>query len=107
MRRLVDHRRPGGCGPAAPTGIATRSIAGASPSSDQQRFIDHGIPGVQLFAGAHLDYHRPSDTADKIDVAGLVKFATVARAAIDSLVQRPAPLTATTFTGCKGRIRRR
>lgn len=77
------------------TGIPTRSIAGASQSSDQQSFIDRGIPGVQLFAGAHLDYHRPGDTADKIDVAGLVKVATVAREAIDYLAQRPGPLTAT------------
>jgi len=77
------------------TGIPTRSIAGASQSSDQQSFIDRGIPGVQLFAGAHLDYHRPGDTADKIDVAGLVKVATVAREAVDYLGQRPGPLTAT------------
>ncbi|MFO1457630.1 MAG: M20/M25/M40 family metallo-hydrolase [Steroidobacteraceae bacterium] len=77
------------------TGIPTKSIPGASQSSDQQSFIDRGIPGVQLFTGAHLDYHRPSDTADKIDVAGLVKVATVAREAADYLVQRPTPLTAT------------
>jgi membrane-associated protease RseP (regulator of RpoE activity) len=77
------------------TGIPTRSIPGASQSSDQQSFIDRGIPGVQLFTGAHLDYHRPTDTADKVDVAGLVKVATVAREAIDYLAQRPGPLTVT------------
>jgi hypothetical protein len=77
------------------TGIATKNIPGASQSSDQQSFIDRGIPGVQLFTGAHLDYHRPTDTADKVDVVGLVKVATVAREAIDYLAQRPGPLTVT------------
>jgi len=77
------------------TGIPTKSIPGASQSSDQQSFIDRGIPGVQLFTGAHLDYHRVTDTADKIDVAGLVKVATVAREAVDYLAQRPGALTVT------------
>jgi hypothetical protein len=77
------------------TGIPTRSIPGASQSSDQQSFIDRGIPGVQLFTGAHLDYHRVTDTADKVDTAGLVKVATVAREAVDYLAQRPGALTVT------------
>jgi hypothetical protein len=77
------------------TGIATRSVPGAAQSSDQQSFIERGIPGVQLFTGAHLDYHRPGDIADKVDVAGLVKVATVAREAVDYLAQRPGPLTVT------------
>ena len=77
------------------TGIPVRNIPGASQSSDQQSFIDRGIPGVQLFTSAHLDYHRPTDTADRIDGDGLVKVATVAREALDYLVQRPAPLTVT------------
>ncbi|MBK6599398.1 MAG: M20/M25/M40 family metallo-hydrolase [Proteobacteria bacterium] len=77
------------------TGIPTKSIPGASQSSDQQSFIERGIPGIQLFTKAHLDYHRPTDTADKVDVDGLVKVATVARETIDYLVQRPEPLTIT------------
>jgi len=77
------------------TGIAIKNIPGAAQSSDQQSFIEHGIPGVQLFTAAHLDYHRPTDTADRIDFDGLVKVATVAREAIDYLAQRSAPLTIT------------
>lgn len=77
------------------TGIAIRNIAGASQSSDQQSFIEQGIPGVQLLTGAHLDYHRPTDTADRIDADGLVKVATMAREALDYLAQRPNPLTIT------------
>jgi hypothetical protein len=77
------------------TGIAIQNIEGAGQSSDQQAFIERGIPGVQLFAGASLDYHKPTDTADKIDAPGMVKVATVAKEAIEYLAARPEPLTAT------------
>jgi hypothetical protein len=40
-------------------------------ASDQASFIAVGIPAIQLFSGAHQDYHRPEDTADRIDTAGL------------------------------------
>ena len=76
------------------TGVSLRSIAGNGESSDQQSFIARGIPGVQLFSGANLDYHRPSDTADKVDGAGLVKVVMVAREIVSYLSERPAPLTA-------------
>ncbi|RMF98609.1 MAG: PDZ domain-containing protein, partial [Gammaproteobacteria bacterium] len=74
------------------TGIATRTIPGASESSDQQSFINAGIPAVQVFTGAHLDYHRPGDTPDKVDADGLVRVATVVREAALYLAERPEPL---------------
>lgn len=72
-------------GITAVTGVQTRMIPGAAESSDQKAFIDAGIPGVQIFSGAGLDYHRPTDTPDKVDGAGMVKVATVATEAIDYL----------------------
>jgi hypothetical protein len=77
------------------TGVSLRSIPGNGESSDQQSFIDQGVPGIQLFSGANLDYHRPTDTADKVDGAGLVKVAMVAREIVGYLAERPTPLTAT------------
>ena len=82
-------------GITAVSGVPTRSVPGASQSSDQQSFIDAGIPGVQLFTAATLDYHRPSDTADKVDAAGLSKVATVAREAVGYLSSTDKPLTVT------------
>ena len=82
-------------GVGSETGLTLRSIAGAGESSDQQSFLARGVPGVQLFSGANLDYHRPTDTADKIDGAGLVKVATVAREIVSYLSERPTPLTNT------------
>ena len=47
--------------------------------SDHTSFYARGVPVVFLFTGAHADYHRPSDTADKIDAGGLAAIARLAR----------------------------
>ncbi len=75
------------------TGIETEFITQELDASDQVSFIEKGIPAVQLFSGSHLDYHRPTDTVDKIIPAGLVKAATVAREAVVYLSGREAPLS--------------
>lgn len=54
-------------------------------ASDQQSFIEAGIPAVQFFSGPKPEYHKASDTADKIDAAGLVKEAEFAREIVDYL----------------------
>ncbi len=77
------------------TGIQSKMINMDLDSSDQQSFIDVGVPGVQISSGASLDYHRPSDTIEKIDGDGLVKVAVVAKEAVAYLAARPDPLTAT------------
>jgi hypothetical protein len=64
-------------------------------SSDQKSFHEAGVPAVQLFTGPHTDYHRPTDTADRIDEGGLTKVAAVARAAALYLANLPGRLTAT------------
>jgi Zn-dependent M28 family amino/carboxypeptidase len=35
--------------------------------SDHYSFARHEIPAIFFFAGVHEDYHRPSDTVDRID----------------------------------------
>jgi aminopeptidase N len=75
------------------TGIETELITQDLDASDQVNFIKAGIPGIQLFSGPHTDYHQPTDTVDKIDAAGLVKVAAVAREAIVYLSERKEPLT--------------
>jgi aminopeptidase N len=75
------------------TGIPTQMASQGVESSDQASFIARGIPAVQLFTAPHVDYHRPGDTPDKVDVPGLVRVATVAREAVTYLADRPEPLT--------------
>ena len=77
------------------TGVQSRNVPGSAEASDQMSFIERGIPGVQIFTSAHEDYHRPSDTADKIDVPGLVKVATFVKEAVVYLGEREEPLTIT------------
>ena len=89
-------------GITAVTGVATRSIPGASESSDQRAFIEAGVPGVQLFSGATFDYHRPSDTPDKVDGPGMVRVATVATEAIGYLTSTEKRLSVTAATPLTG-----
>jgi Zn-dependent M28 family amino/carboxypeptidase len=46
--------------------------------SDQASFYNRGVPILFFFSGFHDDYHRPTDTPDKI---GTDKVARVARMA--------------------------
>jgi hypothetical protein len=77
------------------TGVDSRNVPESAEASDQMSFIAEGIPAVQIFTEAHADYHRPTDTADKVDSAGLVKIATFVKEATNYLVQREEPLTIT------------
>ncbi len=77
------------------TGIKSALVLTELDSSDQQSFIDKGIPGVQISSGASLDYHRPSDTVDRIDADGLTKVAVFVKETVVYLATRPEPLTVT------------
>ncbi len=77
------------------TGVESRSVPESLESSDQVSFTEQNVPAVQIFTAAHADYHRPSDTADKIDVAGLARVAAFVREGIAYLAERPEPLTNT------------
>ena len=79
-------------GASAVTGIPTQAVAQDFDASDDTAFVGAGVPAVQLFASVAADYHRPSDTADKIDYAGLGKVAAILREAADYLAARAEPL---------------
>src|SRR6202030_3907255 len=79
-------------GASAVTGIPTQAVAQEIDASDHMAFVEAGVPAVQLFASAASDYHRPSDTADKIAYAGLGKVAAILKEAADYLTARAEPL---------------
>ncbi len=60
--------------------------------SDHQSFHQHRIPAAHFFTGGHGDYHRPSDTADKVNAAGIARIARVAATAALELMTRSTPL---------------
>ncbi|HKQ69804.1 MAG TPA: M28 family peptidase, partial [Polyangiaceae bacterium] len=61
--------------------------------SDQMPFYAAGIPVVQFFTGSHDDYHKPSDTADKINGAGAAATALVVADLALAVDARDARLT--------------
>jgi hypothetical protein len=83
------------------TGAPVEAVMTDPGGSDQKSFIEIGVPAVQVFTGAHADYHQAGDTADKIDGAGLVKVAAVTRELVAYLAERDRPLTST-LSGAPG-----
>lgn len=47
--------------------------AGFEGSSDHVSFVAKQVPALFFFSGLHADYHKPSDTWDKIDAPDAVK----------------------------------
>ena len=81
------------------TGVEGQYPPAGWEASDQATFIEKGRPAVQIFSGPHADYHRPSDTADRIDVPGMVKVAALTREAVAYLAERKEPMTVTIASG--------
>ncbi len=45
--------------------------------SDHYNFAKYGIPVIFYFSGVHEDYHKPSDTPDKIDYNRIARIANL------------------------------
>lgn len=57
--------------------------------SDHASFYLKQIPVLFFFTGSHLDYHKPSDTAEKINYEGLTKITTYVAAIAKSVDENP------------------
>jgi hypothetical protein len=57
--------------------------------TDVATFNAAGIPSLSFFTGTHADYHKPSDTADKIDYEDLDRVASFAAAIVRRLEDTP------------------
>ena len=54
-------------------------------ASDHMSFNIKKIPVIFFFSGLHTDYHKPSDTSDKINAAGAVKVLSLAYMVMDRM----------------------
>jgi aminopeptidase YwaD len=77
--------------------------------SDHTSFYKNDIPVLFFFTGVHDDYHKPSDTPDKINFAGIARVASLVESvvsAIDTGDERPqvvrAPAPPAAGTGNRG-----
>ncbi|HZJ37560.1 MAG TPA: M28 family peptidase [Chthoniobacterales bacterium] len=55
--------------------------------TDVTAFYPKGVPVLNFFTGGHDDYHRPTDTADKLDYDGLERITKFARTLVMDLAQ--------------------
>lgn len=60
-------------------------------SSDHANFLQAKIPALFFTTGTHADYHRPSDTAEKINRAGLERIENFVLAVLRRLDAGAAP----------------
>lgn len=61
-------------------------------SSDHVSFLNVGVPAIHLFSGVHQDYHQLSDSADRLDLGGMVDVALWLEEAIVYLADNTEPL---------------
>ena len=60
--------------------------------TDVASFNGAGVPSLSFTTGAHADYHKPSDTADKIDYTDLDRVADFATSIVRRLMDTVDPL---------------
>jgi Tol biopolymer transport system component len=58
-----------------PVGLPLTLQSDCYAPTDTTSFYPRGVPILNAFTGNHEDYHRPSDTADKINFEGTAKVA--------------------------------
>lgn len=68
-------------------------------ASDHTAFYEQDIPVLHYFTGTHNDYHRPGDTADKINIEGLEKIVSHVKRVIKKLDTVDVPKLAFIQTG--------
>ena len=59
--------------------------------TDESSFNEASVPSLTFFTGAHADYHKPSDTADKIDYADLARVAAFGTSVVSRLMNDAPP----------------
>jgi len=69
-----------------------KSPEGFGPS-DHASFYTAGIPVLYFTTGAHLDYHTPADTPDKLDYINMSEIGAEVSGIVLSIAGMPEPLT--------------
>jgi hypothetical protein len=71
-----------------PLQLLSMGQGGRGPS-DHQSFSGKGIPVLFFFTGIHSDYHRPSDTPDKINTDGIAQVVRFGFDVLNEVCQAP------------------
>ena len=95
-RRRGQRRRSGAASSRTPR-TRPRAVAGRASGEARYAPSDHtpllraGVPVLFFFTGLHADYHRPGDTADEMDAAGMARVAALAARVVDELAAAAPP----------------
>ncbi len=94
-KELINSKNPATTTPhASGNGTAATAFAlqlnedGFGPS-DHSSFYGKQIPVLFFFTGTHNDYHKPSDTAEKINYDGLLNITNLVSSIARSIDQNP------------------
>ena len=63
-------------------------------ASDHSRFYSADLPVLFFHTGLHPDYHRPTDTAEKLNADGMARVAAVGAAVVEQLDAGGRPMFA-------------
>jgi hypothetical protein len=77
----------------AARGLEVAKEPGGFGPSDHSSFYAKKIPVFHIFTGSHADYHRPTDTADRVNYEGLTRLADLVTDVVRELAEaaeRPA-----------------
>lgn len=85
MRGIVDS--------ANTAGLRLSLIPDGTGPSDHSSFYLKQIPVLHLFTDSHEDYHRATDDADKINIAGEVKVIDLAERIVRNIADRQRRLS--------------
>lgn len=70
-------------------GFRLHKVPGGMGPSDHASFYEKKVPVFFFFTGDHSDYHRPSDTADKINIPGMHKVVDMVQDLVGRLAAAP------------------
>jgi Zn-dependent M28 family amino/carboxypeptidase len=72
----------------SPLRLKSIGRGGLGPS-DHMSFALRHVPVMFFFSGIHVDYHRPTDTSDKINYGGIGEVADFTAKVVDGLTRMP------------------
>jgi hypothetical protein len=72
-------------------GIQVDLLGSPYAPTDHMSFYQHRVPVLFFHTGRHDDYHKPTDTWEKINAEGMERIVTLAARVIDRLARGPAP----------------
>lgn len=61
----------------------------AAAASDHLSFAERGLPVLFFHTGLHADYHRPTDTPEKLNVAGMQQITMFVSAIVEQIAASP------------------